>query len=68
MINTQGGRCGGLQGGFQRAAHNLHFVIFSTIVTTMGVRFVATFEVEAIEQNSEFERRYAMRRFEKLRQ
>jgi hypothetical protein len=34
----------------------------------MGVCFVATFEVEAIEPNSEFERRYAMRRFEKLRQ
>jgi hypothetical protein len=47
-INAQGGRCGGLQGGFQRVAHNLHFAISTIMVTTMGVPSIATFEVEVV--------------------
>jgi hypothetical protein len=35
---------------------------------TMGIPFVATFEVEVIESNFEYERRHILRRLEKLRQ
>jgi hypothetical protein len=48
MIIAQGGRCGGLQGGFQRVAHNLHFAISTTMVTTMGVLSIVAFEVEVV--------------------
>lgn len=37
------------------------------MVTTMGVPSIATFEVEVVESDSKFERRQAMRRFEKIR-
>jgi hypothetical protein len=36
---------------------NLHFMRTHTIVTTMGIPLVVAFEVEAIELNSEYERR-----------
>jgi hypothetical protein len=38
------------------------------MVITMGVPSIVTFEVEAIELDSTYERRQAMRRLEKLRQ
>lgn len=68
MAHAQVGSCGGLQGEFQRSSHNLHFTRSPTTVTTMGIPSIATFKVEAIELDSKYEKRQAMRRFEKLRQ
>jgi hypothetical protein len=44
--------CGGLEGGFQRVAHNLHFMKPPTIVTTVGIASIVAFKVEAVEPNS----------------
>jgi hypothetical protein len=62
-IHAQGGSCGGLQGEFQRSIHNLHFTRSPTMVITMGVTSMATFEMEVIELDFKYERRQAMRRF-----
>lgn len=50
-IYALGGSCGGLQGGFQRVAHNLHFMRPHTTMTTMGIPFIVAFEVEVVESN-----------------
>jgi hypothetical protein len=67
-IHAQGNSRGRLQGEFQRSTHNLHFTRSPTMVTTMGVPSKVIFEVEAIELDSKYERRQAMKRLEKLRQ
>ncbi len=48
-IQSQGGSHGKLQGEFQRASRNLHFMKSPTTMTTMGITFVITFEVEVVE-------------------
>jgi hypothetical protein len=45
------GSHGGVQEGYQRVARNLHFTRPHTIMTTMGISFVTTFEVEVVEPN-----------------
>jgi hypothetical protein len=67
MIYAPRSSRGGLQGSFKRAAHNLHFLRPHTMMTTMGVPLVTAFEVEAVKRNSKYEKRQALKRFEKLR-
>jgi hypothetical protein len=43
-----GGSRGGLQGGFQRVAHNLHFMRPHTMMITMGIPSIVAFEVEMV--------------------
>jgi hypothetical protein len=65
---AQGGSRGGLQKGYQRPAQNIHFMTPHTMMTAMGVPSIVAFKVEAIEPNSKYERRQALRRLEKPRQ
>jgi len=37
------------------------------MMTTMGVPLVTAFEVEVVKRNSKYEKRQALKRFEKLR-
>jgi hypothetical protein len=46
-----GGSRGGLQGGFQRVAHNLHFMRPHMMMTIMGIPSIVAFEVEVVELN-----------------
>jgi hypothetical protein len=46
-----GGSHGGLQGGFQRVAHNLHFMRPHMTMTTMGIPSIVAFELEVVESN-----------------
>jgi hypothetical protein len=62
------GSHGGLQGRFQRVAHNLHFTRQHTTMTTMGIPSIVAFEVEVVELNFKYEKGQALRRLEKLRQ
>jgi hypothetical protein len=59
MIYAPRGNCGGLQGGFQKVARNLHFTRPHTIMTTMGIPSIATFEVEVVEPK--YERKQALK-------
>jgi hypothetical protein len=58
---------GGVQEGYQRVARNLDFTRPHTTMTTMGIPFVAAFEVEVVEPNLEYKRRQTLKRLEKLK-
>jgi hypothetical protein len=65
MIYAPRGSHGGLQEGYQMATSNLHFTRPHTRVITMEIPFA--FEVEALETNSKYERKKALRRFKIFR-
>ncbi len=56
-IHAQGSSYGRLQGEFQKVAHNLHFMKSPITMTTMGVTFVDTFEVEVVELDLKYEKK-----------